>query len=253
MFTSLGVKDIVDIILVAVLLYYLYKLMKDSGTIKIFGGVMAFVSIWILVSRILDMKLLGSILDKLVSVGVIILVVLFQDQIRRFLGELGSQKRWKAFLKFFKRSEEKDGVPAYVLPLVYACINMSKRQIGALIVVERELSLDRFVATGERVDADINPRLIESIFYKGTPLHDGAMIISDNRITAAGCILPVSHSNNIPRELGLRHRSGLGIAQESDAISIIVSEETGEISIAKDGRLNRNVSPQRLESMLSAN
>lgn len=253
MFSSFGIKDIIDILLVAVMLYYIYRVMKDSGTIKIFGGVIAFIIVWIIVARIIDMRLLGSIMDKLVSVGVVILVILFQDDIRRFLGELGSHKKWRAFLRFFYTKNEQDKVPAYVMPVVYACMSMAKRNTGALIVIKQEMSLKKYEETGEKINADINSKLIETIFYKGTPLHDGAMIIAEGRIAAAGCILPVSHTPNIPRELGLRHRSGLGIAQESDAIAVIVSEETGEISVAKKGKLTRNISSQNLERLLSKN
>ncbi|MEG1574120.1 MAG: diadenylate cyclase CdaA [Bacteroidales bacterium] len=253
MFSSFGIKDIIDILLVTIMLYYIYRAMKDSGTIKIFGGIMAFIVIWIIVSRIINMRLLGSIMNKLVSVGVIILVILFQDDIRRFLGELGSHKKWRAFLHFFTNQNKQNNEPSYVMPVVYACMNLAKQKTGALIIIKQDLSLQKYQATGEKINADINSRLIETVFYKGTPLHDGAIIIADNRIAAASCILPVSHNPDIPRELGLRHRSGLGIAQETDAIAVIVSEETGEISVAKNGKLARNISAQGLERLLSRN
>ena len=231
MFTSIGLKDIIDIFLVAVMLYYIYRVMKVSGTIKIFGGIIAFIVIWIFVSRILEMRLLGSIMDKLVNVGVIILIILFQDDVRIFLSELGSHRSWKRFTNFFKtKKSEAEEVPEYVMHIVYACKNMSQSKTGALIV---------------------ESRLIETIFYKGTPLHDGAIIIGDGKIVAAGCILPVSHAPNIPRELGLRHRSALGITQETDALAVIVSEERGEISFAKNGKISRSISAQGLERLLS--
>ncbi len=252
MFTSIGIKDIIDIFLVSIILYYVYRVMRVSGTIKIFGGIIAFIVIWILVSRIFEMQLLGSIMDKLVNVGVIILVILFQDDIRIFLSELGSHKSWKRFTNFFKaKKSETDEVPEYVMHIVYACKNMSQTKTGALIVVKQDMPLVKYEATGEKINAEIESRLIETIFYKGTPLHDGAIIIGDGKIIAASCILPVSHAPNIPRELGLRHRSALGITQETDAVAVIVSEERGEISFAKNGKISRNITTQALERMLS--
>ena len=198
------------------------------------------------------MQLLGSIMDKLVNVGVIILVILFQDDIRIFLSELGSHKSWKRFTNFFKaKKSDTDEVPEYVMHIVYACKNMSQTKTGALIVVKQDMPLVKYEATGEKINAEIESRLIETIFYKGTPLHDGAIIIGDGKIIAASCILPVSHAPNIPRELGLRHRSALGITQETDAVAVIVSEERGEISFAKNGKISRNITTQALERMLS--
>lgn len=252
MFTTIGIKDIIDIFLVSIILYYVYRVMRVSGTIKIFGGIIAFIVIWILVSRIFEMQLLGSIMDKLVNVGVIILVILFQDDIRIFLSELGSHKSWKRFTNFFKaKKSDTDEVPEYVMHIVYACKNMSQTKTGALIVVKQDMPLVKYEATGEKINAEIESRLIETIFYKGTPLHDGAIIIGDGKIIAASCILPVSHAPNIPRELGLRHRSALGITQETDAVAVIVSEERGEISFAKNGKISSNITTQALERMLS--
>ena len=252
MFTTIGIKDIIDIFLVSIILYYVYRVMRVSGTIKIFGGIIAFIVIWILVSRIFEMQLLGSIMEKLVNVGLIILVILFQDDIRIFLSELGSHKSWKRFTNFFKaKKSDTDEVPEYVMHIVYACKNMSQTKTGALIVVKQDMPLVKYEATGEKINAEIESRLIETIFYKGTPLHDGAIIIGDGKIIAASCILPVSHAPNIPRELGLRHRSALGITQETDAVAVIVSEERGEISFAKNGKISRNITTQALERMLS--
>ena len=252
MFVHFGIKDIIDILLVALLLYNVYKMMKDSGTINVFGGVMAFLAVWIVVTQILDMRLMGAIMDKLVSVGVLILVILFQDEIRRFLVELGSHKRWRFFFRFFfpgKKDASKK--QSYIFPLVYACKNMSKTKTGALIVIQKDMALSPYIQTGDVIDANVNARLIENIFFKNSPLHDGAMIIADNRIVAASCILPVSHNNDIPKSLGLRHRSGLGVSQESDATAVIVSEETGNISVARNGKLYLKLSEKDLENLLS--
>ncbi len=245
-----GIKDAIDILIVAFLLYYVYKMMKESGAIKIFSGLMAFVVVWIIFRLILDMRLLGAIMDQFMSLGLLVLVILFQDEIRRFLIELGSRNRWKFLFEFFQKNNDKPTKP-YIMAIVYACMNMSKSKTGALIVIERNTPLESYEHTGEIIDATVNSRLIENIFFKNSPLHDGAMIISDDRITAAACILPVSHDTNIPKSLGLRHRSALGMSQETDAIAIVVSEETGNISVAQNGKFSLRLSAEELEDILS--
>ena len=247
----LSLKDILDILLVAFLLYKTYKLMKSSGSINIFIGILVFIVIWVIVSQVLQMRLLGSIFDKLVMVGVIALIVLFQDEIRHFLLTLGSRHRSSSFFRFLKGNKKDTTDKEDIMPIVMACLNMSKGKVGALIVIERSLPLDEVVRTGDIIDANINQRLIENIFFKNSPLHDGAMVISNKRIKAAGCILPVSHNLNIPKELGLRHRAALGISQETDAMTIIVSEETGGISIAYKGEFYLKLTAEELERMLT--
>ena len=192
---SFGIKDIIDILIVALLLYTLYKMMKESGTISIFTGVLAFVGVWIVVTQILDMRLIGSIMDKFMSVGLLILVILFQDEIKRFLVQLGSHKRWRFFFNFFLKHKD-TGEKPYIMPIVHACMNMSKTKTGALIVIEQGVSLDNYKNTGDTINANVNARLIENIFFKNSPLHDGAMIIADDRIASAACILPVSQYEN---------------------------------------------------------
>ena len=254
MIESFGIKDILDIILLATLLYYLYKLMKESGTINIFYGVLAFIVVWVVASEILEMKLIGSILDKFMSIGLLVLVILFQEQIKRFLVELGSKKRWTFLTSLFhhrKGGDSADELRARVMPIVYACMSMAKSKTGALIVIEQEIPLENYEKTGDMINAEINVRLIENIFFKNSPLHDGALIIADGRIKAAGCILPVSHDSDVPRALGLRHRSALGISQATDAFAIVVSEETGNISVAYRGRLTTRLSSAELEKQLS--
>jgi len=248
-----GIKDIIDIVLVALMLYYIYRLMKESRSLNVFIGIMVFIVVWLLVSQILEMKLLGSIMDKLVSVGVIALIILFQDEIRKFLYNLGANQRMRSLMRFFSfGGEKKDKTDKEsIMPIVMACMSMGKQKVGALIVMERSAPLDDIVETGDVIDAAINQRLIENIFFKNSPLHDGAMIISNKRIRAAGCILPVSHSVNIPKELGLRHRAAMGISQESDAVAIIVSEETGRISVAIKGEYKLRLSAEQLESILT--
>ena len=247
-----GIKDIIDIILVALLLYYLYRVMKKSGTINIFVGILSIIGVWIVTSGIFEMKLTGTILDKFMNIGLIILVILFQDQIKRFLVDLGSQNKWRAIRRLiFRQEETSEENHADIMTIVYSCMNMAKTKTGALIVIQRKMPLSDYEKTGDEINANINIRLIENIFFKNSPLHDGAMIIAQHKITAAGCILPVSHDMNIPKSLGLRHRAALGMSQVTDALCIIVSEETGKISVAKDGELKVHVSAIDLENILS--
>ncbi len=250
---TIGIKDIIDILIVATILFYVYKIMKESGTLSIFLGVLAFIVIWFIASVFLQMELTGRILDKFMNIGLLILVIIFQDQIKRFLVEIGSHQRWRFIHNLFKRKKEEQGEEqkSWVMPIVYACINMAKSKTGALIVLKKIVPLDTYENSGDIIDAQVNSRLIENIFFKNSPLHDGAMIIDNGRIRAAGCILPVSHDENVPRQLGLRHRSALGISQVTDALSIIVSEETGNISIAEKGKLSLRLSPTDLESRLT--
>lgn len=251
MFIEFGIKDFIDIFLVACLLYYTYKVMKASGSINVFTGILVFILLWLVVSQILEMRLLGSIFDKLVSVGVLALIVLFQEEIRRFLLTLGSHHHASALVRFFTGNKKEKTAHEDIMPIVMACISMGKQKVGALIVLEHSVPLDDVVRTGETIDANINQRLIENIFFKNSPLHDGAMIISKKRIEAAGCVLPVSHNLDIPKELGLRHRAAMGISQVSDAHAIIVSEETGAISVAYKGQFYLRLSGEELESLLT--
>ena len=249
-----GLKDIIDIVLVALMLYYCYRLMKESRSLNVFIGIMVFIVTWLFVSQILEMRLLGSIMDKLVSVGVIVIIIIFQDEIRKFLYNLGAHRRVRSLVKVFKNGDkntERSTDKETIIPIVMACMNMARRKVGALIVIERNTPLDDIVATGDVIDAAINQRLIENIFFKNSPLHDGAMVIARKRIKAAGCILPVSHNVDIPKELGLRHRAAMGISQESDAIAVVCSEETGRISVAINGNFQLRLSAEELESILT--
>ncbi|NDV66288.1 diadenylate cyclase CdaA [Bacteroides sp. 224] len=251
MFIDFGIKDFIDILLVAFLLYYIYKLIKGSSSINVFVGILIFVLFRLVISQMLEMRLLGSILDTLYNVGAIVLVVLFQDEIRRFLFTLGTHRQVSVLIRFFTRNKQEKKENPEFLPLVMACISMAKQKVGALIVIEHNVPLDEVVRTGEILDANISQRLIENIFFKNSPLHDGAMVIRKRKIKAAGCILPVSHDLNIPKELGLRHRAAMGISQESDAHAIIVSEETGAISVAYKGEFYLRLNAEELESLLN--
>ena len=254
LFFEFGLKDVIDIVLVALMLYYVYRLMKESRSLNVFMGILIFIVLWVVVSQVLEMKLLGSIMDKLVSVGVIGLIILFQEDIRKFLYNLGAHQRIQVLRRLFSNNEKtqnREQLKQVIMPIVMSCMSMSKKKVGALIVIQRATPLDDIVATGERIDAAISQRLIENIFFKNSPLHDGAMVIADQRICAAGCILPVSHNLDIPKELGLRHRAALGITHESDCIAIVVSEETGGISVAIRSEFQLRLTAEKLESILT--
>ncbi|NDV45654.1 TIGR00159 family protein [Paludibacter sp. 221] len=253
---NIGFKDIIDIFLVAFLLYQAYKILKKTGAGNVFIGILTFIIIWFMVSFVFKMELLGGILDRLMSVGAFGLIVLFQDEIKRFFSRLGARRNWK-FINIFKRlfGTKKTEQKEYNLDLaqiITACKNLSKNSMGALIVIKRDSDLNLYIQSGDIIDANINARLIENIFFKNSPLHDGAMIIYGRQIKAAGCILPVSKSQSIPKRLGLRHRAALGITETTDAIAIIVSEETGKMSWAVNGEISVNVKPEQLEQFLTA-
>jgi len=252
---QIGFKDVVDIFLVAILLYQTFKLLKRTGAVNIFIGILAFIICWFLVSYVFKMELLGAIFDRVVSVGAFALIVLFQDEIRRFFLRIGSRRRGSLFL-LFKRifgntSNEKEKTDFTLVQIVLACRSLAKSSTGGLIILTRSNNLDFYSHSGEQINASINSRLIENIFFKNSPLHDAALIISDRKLKAAGCILPVSKNQSIPKRMGLRHRAALGITEHSDAIAIVVSEETGHISWAIAGRLTVNVKPEQLEHFLS--
>ena len=253
MFFEFGIKDVIDIFLVALTLFYIYRLMRESRSLNVFIGIMVFIIIWLFVSQVLEMRLLGSILDKLVSVGVIAIIVLFQDDIRKFLFNLGAHQQMKAICRLFVKGDREVGMDTMtlIIPIVMATLNMSRGKVGALIIIERDMPLDDIIKTGDDIDSKINQQLIENIFFKNAPLHDGAMIISKKRIKAAGCILPVSHDLSIPKELGLRHRAAMGVSQESDCVAIVVSEETGSISVAINGEFRLRLTAEELESILT--
>ena len=252
MFISFGIKDAIDILLVAFFLYQTYRLMKNSGTLTIFSGVVSVIIVWVLVSKVLEMRLMGTILDMFISVGFIVIVILFQDDIRRFLLALGSNRGWKFLIRLFsKKDDDSEKVEKYIAPVVLACMNMARKKTGALIVIQKKIDLSSYIQTGEMFDAEVNARLIENIFFKNSPLHDGALIIVNNRIKATSCILPVAQNAKMPKEMGLRHLAGLGIAKETDAVVVIVSEERGTITVACNGKISLPVTAEVLHQLLS--
>ena len=235
-FLDFSFLDALDILLVALLIYYIYKLLKGTVAINIFLGIAFIFLIW-KITQILKMEMLSNILGYLLSGGVIALIIVFQQEIRKFLLMIGttnvtSRTQFLKQLKFLKSEITLETDPD---TLLNACKKMSKTKTGALIVIERTNSLDFLIKTGDSMNAEINEVLLESIFYKNSPLHDGATIIRDNYVVATRVILPISDSINIPSRFGLRHRAAFGVSEKTDAVCLLVSEETGEISYIKDG------------------
>ena len=236
LFIQIRIVDIIDIVLVAALLYTLYRLLKGTGAISIFIGIVAIFLLWQLVNA-LQMELLSSILGAFVNVGFIALIVIFQPEISRFLFTIGTQTK-NGNIKTFKILRKKrKGVSLDTAALCSACQSMSNIKQGALIVLTRDNTLTDIVLTGVSINAEISKPLIENIFFKNSPLHDGAMIITDNRIVAARCILPVTNNSEIPGHYGLRHRAAVGVSENNDCIVLVVSEETGNISLVKAGAI----------------
>ena len=241
---SFSFKDVIDILLVACIMYEMYRLLRKTGASNLFWGILAFVVVWFLVSFVFQLDLTGALFDRIISVGAIALIVIFQEQIRMFFFRIGARF---SSLKFFRRRDPEDEAASrqQILEITQACRHMASTKTGALIVMAGEGSLKEIVDTGERLDAQVSARLLENIFFKNTPLHDGAVVIRGGRVIAAACILPVSKNQEIPQHYGLRHRAALGITEKSDATCIVVSEETGAISVTKEGTI-REVSADEL-------
>lgn len=247
------IKDIIDIFLVAVLMYQCYVWTRGTGAKSIFLGLITFVLIWFLVTKIFKMTLLGAIFDAIYQVGIFALIVIFQVEIRRFFSKIGSRSSWKHFIRFLEKLHIAKSDNQTFLPIkniADACKNMSKNKTGALIVIARTSDLQEHIDTGEIINAEINTRLIENIFFKNSPMHDGAVIIANKKIVSAGAILPISRNPDIPKELGLRHRAALGISERTDALTIIVSEETGSISLTFNGFFTLKIEPENLENLI---
>lgn len=232
-----GFKDLVDILLVALLLYETYRLLRTSGAVNLFWGILAYVGLWFLVSFILRLELTGAIFNFIGSAGAVALVVIFQEEIRGMFSRIGSRMSNAQFVRFHQNKNKGWLNDEQIHQVVMACAHMSENKVGALIVIAAEQDLDEYEQPGEKINSDISARMIENIFFKNTPLHDGALIIRNGRLEAAACVLPVSKNRRIPKHYGLRHRAALGLAEKSDALCIVVSEETGKISIAQDGKI----------------
>jgi uncharacterized protein (TIGR00159 family) len=249
-FINIGLLDILDIFFVALLLFFLYNLMKGSAAINIFIGILAIFLLWKLVSA-LQMELLTEILGAFISVGFIALIVVFQPEIRRFLLLIGTPK----FIKprrnsFLWKLNLKTADNLDVDKIVKSCQELSNSKTGAIIVVARRNELRQFSETGLVIDAELSEALLENIFYKNTPLHDGAVIIMRNKIHAARCVLPITKNANFPPDYGLRHRAAVGVTERSDAVAIVVSEQTGQIAYSEEGRLTTKVTASQLKDFL---
>lgn len=249
-FPEITILDALDILLVAFLLYQLYRLIRDTVAINVLIGVAAIYVIWKLV-ELLQMELLSEILGKFIGVGVIALVIVFQQEIRKFLLVLGSTnftRRRKIFGQFkWLRQEDK---PQDLEQVVQACEQMSKERVGALIVLERESKLGFYRDTGTEINGQLSSALLISIFNPQAPLHDGAVIISGDEVIAAGCILPVTDRTSLPSRFGLRHRAAIGLAEKTNALALVVSEETGEISLADNDDFINKIKLEDLKDML---
>jgi diadenylate cyclase len=255
LFLTFGITDAIDILLVAIILYLVYNLVKGTSAINIFIG-LALIYVAYIVVRAFEFKLLGSILSKFVNVGVIAIMVLFQQEIRKFLLYIGSNellknKNWKNILKFSNASD--NDLYLDIKEVSAACFNMSETKTGALIVVSRKSDLKFYIQTGTPIDSLVNSKVIENIFFKNSPLHDGAVIIQENRIVAARCVLPVTEKENFPAHYGMRHRAAVGITEVTDALAISVSEQTGAVSLTVNGEINANLNKEKLEYLLEKN
>ncbi len=251
-FIELRFLDVLDIALVAVLLYMLYTLLKGTVAINIFAGIAAIYFIWRLVVA-LQMEMLSQILGAFIGVGFIALIIVFQPELRQFLLVFGTPKVLEILperLKFLFQNFQTEQPNLDSDAIIQACRRMGEDKTGALIVVAHQHELADIIETGEVMKARISDQLIENIFFKNSPLHDGAMVISNNIIQASGCILPVSKNRNIDVSMGLRHRAAIGITEDTDAVSLIVSEETGHISYCKNGVVIQNVQAHQLKNFL---
>lgn len=239
---TIGIADVVDILIVAFLIYKLIQLIRKTNSYNLAKGLLLFlVVLWL--SEALRLTMISFILRKATEIGVVFLVVLFQPELRHILEKIGS--------RLTSRSNQADPeVTSAISQTVMACADMAETRTGALIIFERYVSLQSIIATGTVIDAEVSSELLKNIFFNKAPLHDGAVIVRDGRVAAAGCVLPLSSSMNISKDLGMRHRAGIGMSEQSDAVVLIVSEETGSISCALEGTLKRHMKPQAVDRLL---
>ena len=252
-FLDITLVDIIDIFVVALIMFQVYRLTRGTNALRIVVGILIIYLLWI-VTRVLNMELLSMILGQIIGVGVIALIIVFQQEIRRFLILLGTQytnRRVSFMARLFRPRGRKVKVVGqeWIDTVVGACADMAKTKTGALIVIARKVNLLPFIEQGERIDALISASLIKNIFFKNSPLHDGAMVIADDRIAAARCVLP-STEREVPMEFGMRHRAALGASEITDALVIVVSEERGSISIARKGHISQDITPAHLRILL---
>lgn len=250
-FISIDIIDIIDIILVAFIMYKIYMLIRGTVAINIFLGIFLVYLLWQVV-KALNMQLLSTILGQFIGVGVIALIIVFQQELRRFLLLLGTRYQFnRRFSVENWFSPYIEDVTMHIKLIVETCKKLSEKRTGALIVIQRRSQLRDYSQTGEMINADITTNILESIFNKNSPLHDGAVIIVGNKINAARCILPISENTEVPSHLGLRHRSALGMSEKTDAMIIVISEETGDLAYAVSGELKTNVSIDNISMLLN--
>ena len=239
--------DVLDVALMAFLLYKLLTLLKTTSGTNLLKGVLIFLAVLFL-SSILHLNGISFILSRMLEWGVLALIILFQPEIRRVLEQVGSQRL--KFLNLFSREGTVSEMERTIAQTVLACTEMSRSRTGALIVFEQKMQLDDMVRSGTVLDAAVSSELLKNIFFVKAPMHDGAVIIRHGRLLGAGCMLPLSKNVNLSRDLGMRHRAGIGMSENSDAVVVIVSEETGSISVAIGGMLRRHLMPETLENIL---
>jgi len=244
--------DIIDIVLVAIILFQLYKLIRGTAALSIFIGIFLIYLFWLIVTA-LNMKLISALFGQVIGVGVIALIIVFQQEVRRFLLVIGnryiSSSRF-SFRKIFASVEDEPSNPREAEEIVRAAESMASKKTGALIVIGRKSSLDIYSEGGEIMNAIISAELLETIFFKNTPLHDGAVLIEDGKIFAARCPLPVTDQVSLPTRFGMRHRAAIGVSEHSDALVIVVSEESGNISIVENGIAKEKITPNELRTVL---
>jgi len=242
---TIGILDLIDILIVAILIYNVLSFMRKTSASSVIKGV-ALILIVALLSNILKMKILNYLLSQVLQMGVVVIVILFQPEIRKMFEQMGTSR-----LNFvFRKRGRYENIEASIVNVVASAGEMSKNETGALIVFEREVGLNDYAVTGTTIDAHMTSELIQNIFYHNSPLHDGALIVRDGRLLAAACMLPLSNNVNLASDLGMRHRAGVGISERSDAVAIIVSEQTGTISVAIDGMLKRHLTNDTFELLL---
>ena len=242
---TIRLTDILDIAIMAFVLYKVLTLVQSTKAASLLKGLFVFLAALVL-SHVFKLSGINYILTKMVEMGVLALIILFQPEIRRILEEMGS----KRFIAFFAHAEVGDVMEQTITQTVLACTDMSATRTGALIVFEREILLDDMVRSGTVLDASVSSELLKNIFFVKAPMHDGAVIVRHGRVLGAGCMLPLSKNVNLSRDLGMRHRAGIGMSENSDAVVVIVSEETGAISVAIGGMLRRHLKPETLENLL---
>jgi diadenylate cyclase len=252
MLVRLTIPDIIDIVLVAIILYQLYKLIKGTAAYSIFIAIFIIYIFW-LILKAFKMELMGALLGQVIGVGVIALIIVFQQEIRRFLIVIGNryiERSWFSFDRFFPSVNEKIESPKKAEEIVRAAETMASKKTGGLIVIGRTSRLDIYSEAGEILKAIISAELLETIFFKNSPLHDGAVLIEDGLILAARCPLPITDQLNVPNHFGMRHRAAIGITESTDSLVVVISEESGYISIADTGKVIENITPAELRKIL---